>query len=325
MWISAIVMVVGCTGTLGINRSGDPPVALEDAGAAAPDDGAPELDAPVAVADDGGEPPPPLIDAGPGMVDPVRPGDRMECFDFPTQRSAPGGERGALLLDVVTHLPEEYGDTYYDGDRITWAHETSHGIHAHLRNNFNDTGERANAFYVLGDRACLVVEPAIRKSDVAARVPRSLQGSRYDLYLRGSPDWDDTPLYVWDEWVAYTNGGEVGVDLVEHGLWTAGWRDGVAGQLEFTIYAIAVAMAVDELDPGYFDRHPQLLEFLAWNARRAMDLYRRGSVLEDFRWDDQDAYYRTIQESPDAADLRAYVRRTFGDTFANEVLGLGEE
>jgi hypothetical protein len=62
--------------------------------------------------------------------------------------------------------------------------------------------------------------------------------------------------------------------------------------------------------------------FLAWNARRAMDLYRAGSVMESFRWDTQDAYYRALQTSPDAEALREFARRTYGRAWAAEVLGL---
>ncbi len=228
-----------------------------------------------------------------------------------------------VLRDIESHLPTEYGSYYSDSDRITWAHETSHGIHAHLRNYFNTTGRRANAFYVTENRACLVVEPGIRKSDVADYVPASLHGSRYELYITGQVEWDDTPLYVWDEWNAYVNGGATGVDLAEHGLWGSEWRDGVAGQLEFTIYAIAVAMAVEALDPGYFAAETQFREFLAWNARRAMDLYRRGAIEEEFAWDEQDRYYAAIRTSPDAAELRAFVVRIFGADFAREVLEIG--
>ena len=131
-----------------------------------------------------------------------------------------------------------------------------------------------------------------------------------------------TPLYVFDEWVAYTNGGEVGVDRVRSGLWREGWRDAVAGQLEFTVYAIATAMAVEAGDPTYFETYPQFRQFLAWNARRAMDLYRAGAAMDEFVWDRQDLYYRAIRSSPDAEELRRFVRRIFGDAWAREVLGL---
>jgi len=282
-----------------------------DAGALAPpgDAGAPDTGAGEGTHDAG-------TPGGPG------PGDGVRWIDWPEQHTADDAAWGSVLTDIVRHLPRSYGDTYFDSDRITHGHETTHGINSHVRNYLNDTGTRANGFYCLRDRAVVVVEPAIRKSRVAAYVPASLRGSRFDLYITGSSSWDDTPLYVFDEWIAYTNGGEVGVDRVRSGLWTEGWRDGVAGQLEFTVYAMALGMAVEAHDPDYFRTNTQFRELLAWNARRAMRVFREGREMEVFRWDTQDAYYRALRESPDAEELRSFVRRTFGDAYARDVFEL---
>ncbi|MFO0649783.1 MAG: hypothetical protein U0326_26430 [Polyangiales bacterium] len=229
---------------------------------------------------------------------------------------------GTALTDIIQHLPLSYGDTYADSDLVTYGHETTHGINSHARNYLNETRRRANGFYCMSDRVAIIVEPAIRKSAVASYVPASLRGSRFGTYITGASSWDDTPLYIFDEWVAYTNGSEVAVNLARSGLWRYGWRDGVAGTLEFTAYALALGMAVEAGDPGYFRDHTQFRAFLAWNVRRAMDLYRIGSVIESFRWDTQDAYYRALRESPDAEALRAFARRVYGRPWAAEVLGL---
>lgn len=250
------------------------------------------------------------------------PGDGVTFLSYPRQKTKTNAQWGAVLTDIEEHLPASYGSTYYDSDRVTHGHETTHGINSDLRNNYNDTGKRANGFYVLADRGVLVVEPNMRKSKIAAHVPASLRGPRFSLYITGQTAWDDMPTYVFDEWVAYTNGSAVAVDLYEAGKWTYGWRDGVAGTLEFTIYALATAMAVEQHDPTYFASNRQFHEFIAWNGRRAMDLYRRGAVMPPFQWDQQETYYRAIQESPDAEALRQFARRVYGDAWAHEVLGL---
>lgn len=251
---------------------------------------------------------------------PPPPLGELRCRTLTASHASSDASWGGVLTDIVQHLPRSYGDTYYDDDTVTYGHETSHGLHAHIRNTMNDTGTRANGFYVLDDRACLVREPAMRKSDVAIYIPSSLRWSRFDLYLTGSRDWDDTPLYVWDEWVAYTNGSAVGVDRAAAGLWRSGWRGTVDGTIEFTVYAMAVGMAAETREPGYFDREPNFLAFLVWNARRAMRLFRAGRVVPDFAWDEQDAYFERWRTGGDAEPMRAWMRRTLGDAVTDELL-----
>jgi len=292
-----------------------------DAGSPRTDAGPPRTDAgPPAI--DAGPPPtdagPPRTDTGPPPGGP-RPGDSVRWVDWPEQHTAADASWGGVLTDIVRHLPRSYGDTYYDSDKVTYGHETTHGINSHIRNYLNDTGRRANGFYCLEDRAALVPEPGIRKSQVASYIPGALRESRFSLYITGSTAWDDTPLYVWDEWIAYINGGEVGVDRHRAGLWREGWRDAVMGPLEFTVYGLAVGMAVEALDPGYFARETQFKEVMAFSCRRAMRVFNEGRTMESFRWDRQETYYTTFRTSTAAEPMREFVRRTFGAEFAREV------
>ncbi len=225
------------------------------------------------------------------------------------------------MTDVLRHLPLSYGNTYYDSDKVTYVHETTHGIQAHLRNYKNDSGKKANAFYVGANQWALVVEPAMLKTDANPYVPQSLRESRYSLYLQGSTDWNDTPLYLFDEWVAYTNGTEAGLSLVKEGKWGGGWRDSF-GSLEFTVYALAVGMAVEAKDPAYFSGYAQFREFLKWNTERAVSLYHQVKTLPEFKWDKMDQYYAKIQTGADAAQLRAFVKKTYGNAWAQSVLGI---
>jgi hypothetical protein len=269
--------------------------------------------------DAGGTTSPDAGDPGPDAA--PDPGDGVEWMIWPEQQTLGEASWGTDLIDIARHLPEEYGDTYWFDEPVTAAHETSHGIHAHLRNYENDTGERVNAFYVLDDRAALVVEPDIRKSDVNPHVPAALRGPRYDLYLEGQDAWDDTPLYLFDEWNCYINGAEVGVQQVQEGLWQGSWQDAVMGPLEFTVYAIATAKAVAEGDPDYFASNLQFRRFTAWNIRRAMELHELGRAMEEFEWDEQDAYAATMRTSPSAESLRQFAKDTWGPAWTQDVLG----
>jgi len=248
------------------------------------------------------------------------PGAGLVVQRMPVQKASNEPALGGVLNDIEAHLPASYGRQYRDADRVTHGHETSHGIHAHLRNNFNNTGQRANAFYLLEDRFALVVEPPIRKSQVGPFVPASLRGSRFGTYISGQAAWDDRPLYVWDEWNAYVNGSAVAVDLFRAGRWTFGSRDAVAGTLEFTIYALAVGAAVERHAPAYFEQNLQFREFLAAQTLRAMELYRAGAAMAPFARADQEALARRLEESPEAEPIRAFAFRVFGEAWARWAL-----
>jgi hypothetical protein len=250
-----------------------------------------------------------------------QPGDGVVWLDWPAQQSLSDATWGAALTDIANHLPASYGDQYWDSDPETAGHETTHGINAHIRNAHYDPNARVNAFYVLGDKAALVLEPNIRKSDVAAYVPASLQGPRYATYVTGQTAWDDTPLYLWDEWDAYVNGAEVAIDQEQHGLWKQGWTDAVMGPLELCAYALAEGEAVKAKDPTYFAQNTQFRELMAWQLKRSMDRFRTGRAMTDFTWADQDAYYAKMQTSADAAAMRQFAHDTFGAAWSQQVLG----
>lgn len=285
-------------------------------------------DAALPPAPDAGVAPPPALDAGTATPPPSDAGTApppaiapLRCRDWAEQHTASGSSWGAVLTDIVRHLPRSYGDTYYDADHVTYGHETSHGIHAHIRNYLNDTGARANGFYLPGGRACLVREPSIRKSDAATYIPTTLRWSRYSTYVSGARDWDDTPLYLWDEWNAYVNGAEVGLDRYRAGLWRTGWRGTVDGVIEFVVYGVAIAMAAEARDPGWLTREPNALAFLAHELDRSMTAFRAGQTIPVMQWAEQDAYYERLRTSSDAAAMRDWIRGHFGAEWTTRVMG----
>ena len=63
------------------------------------------------------------------------PGDRVQWVRFPVQNEEANAQWGDFLTDIARHLPSQYGKKYYSDDRITHAHETTHGINSHLSNH----------------------------------------------------------------------------------------------------------------------------------------------------------------------------------------------
>ena len=239
------------------------------------------------------------------------PGSKLQTFQIAVTNARTSPNWGPVLKDIVNH--EAPGDSNPYEDLITLGHETSHGIHAFIRNTRNNTGRKANGFYLLNGKAVLVPEPRMRKSDVAPYIPASLRTSRYELYIAGQTAWDDRPLYIADEWNAYINGSAAGVDLAERGLWRAGWRDGVTGTLEFSAYAVALAMAAERLDPQLFSVEEQMREFIAYNLKRAMKLFFAGRKFRDFASADQDRFYLNFRDGSETAEMRAFLNRVYGE------------
>jgi hypothetical protein len=250
---------------------------------------------------------------------PVAPPSDLQCITYTALNTR--NVQGTALRDIVRHLPNNQVDYYCDPDKVTCAHEVSHGIHAHLRNNYNPNNQRSNAFYILQDRACFVVEPNIRKSAAAPYVPNALREFRFGTYVTGQSAWDDTPLYLWDEWNAYINGGEAAISLYDEGLWTDGWRD-QSGVIEFVAYGLAVGMAVEERDPTYFNNNAQFKAMMGYLLRRSLELHRRFAALTDFRSQTSDRLYNELRTGASASAMRDFIRRTWGQAFLNEVLAL---
>lgn len=226
-----------------------------------------------------------------------------------------------ILRDIVNHIPANQIATYKDPTLSTWGHETTHGINAYIRNTLNPEKVKSNGFYLLQGKYALVKEPAIRKSAIAPFVPKNLKGSRFDLYVAGQKEWDDRPLYVFDEWTAYINGGAVAVDLADKEQWGGGNIDGVRGIIEFNVYAIATAMAVKAGDPSYFKDYKQFREFIAYNMRRGMVIYNKGSKMPYFEGFGQDEFMTALRTSAEAEALRTFAKEFFGTEWCKEVLG----
>ena len=116
----------------------------------------------------------------------------------------------STLADVESHTKDFY---MIAGRRIVYknpsdltnsCHEQIHKVNSDIRTqNKVDCG-----FYFLKNNALIIKEhPKITLSNVAAAVPKENRGSVYPLYLvKQAKYWNNQPLYVFDECVAYLHG-----------------------------------------------------------------------------------------------------------------------
>ncbi|MFO0926225.1 MAG: hypothetical protein U0736_04180 [Gemmataceae bacterium] len=205
------------------------------------------------------------------------PGDRVAWVEAPRLRAAPTGVT-PFLADVESRLPPSSGMQYRDKSRVTWCHETTHGVHAALRIRHGKP-----AFYVGDGRCALVDSLPLTLTEIAAAVPPQFRGGRFQVYLVSQrKDWDREPLYVWDEWVAYNNGTTTGIE--EGGRAGVRVADDAVACLEMSGYALAVAAAARRKGVPLND---SFREFLACELRRSLGLYARAITLPAFAWHDR--------------------------------------
>lgn len=266
----------------------------------------------------------------PGKQEEPKPGDKVIWIEYEPSKKLSDPSWGDFLTDIENHLPEKYGITYRATCKLTWAHETSHGIHAHLNMTYRKEGDkdRSYGFYVGNNKVAMIPQPKIRITNVAETIPKALRKMRYQLYLVDqAKSWNADPLYLFDEWNAYVNGAITGVELGKRGKAAAIENpqhtkvDSILGSLEFTVYAIYVCMTAKDLDNQYDFK--QLLEFTAWNSKRCMKNYHEGYKMEFFNWDDKE-YLKELQTSDEAKPMRKFVVDTWGAAFALEVFGFKE-
>ncbi len=224
----------------------------------------------------------------------------MEFMNYPKVHDVQKGT--TIFADVVNHC-EDYQNFMVADSKVTSCHECTHGCNNDIRNK---AGGRVNGFYLGADRAIVVPEPKIRKRDAVPFIPSSLQGYRYSLYVTGQSDWDDQPLYLYDEFVAYINGTWAAIDLKRKENYVESGRV-IDGSVEFVSYAVAVLMAADKAG----DLQPLLTEFSKWLLRHAYNSYFESQ--KDFdSFAEQDKAYQEQKSGSSWADHRAFLLNKLG-------------
>ena len=239
---------------------------------------------------------------------------------------------GPVLADIDSHMPA--GHIYKDNDKITWGHETSHGVASRLRMNGSKffgannqihwngffvplkcghqvfkSNAGTNSFYLLNNRAITLDEPNTTIQAVAKLVPRSLRGGVYSLYMvQQAQSWGDTPLYIFDEWIAYSNGSAVRSDMK---IQKRG--ETVQFMLEFNVYALCMAKSIKDDDA-------KLKTFLKWHLHRTMNLWE-GNKESGGDLSGAESYWEKVKTSSDAEEFRSFARDYLGQDWAKQVLG----
>lgn len=186
-----------------------------------------------------------------------------------------------MPIHVVSTNAGVFGDVanhcnnwkYYmlGNSKSTGVHEGTHGVNSQLRN------QTTNGFYLLGNRAIKLVEPPTKKSACAKHVPVDMQYSRFKNYVLGQRAFENTPLYIFDEWTAYLNSSKyVVAELPKENKGT----DCLFGPVEFCAYGIATAIEANR---------PDITEFTHWMVQESLNIYLKGR--SNYPWAQADRCY----------------------------------
>jgi hypothetical protein len=243
---------------------------------------------------------------------------------FCADRTIPVGLK-LLKLERFRNLPEtsvfnevmNYSKDDPFGDkhgRSTNVHETIHGINSYLRNIHIQYNKKNNGFYAGNGYGIILQNPNLRLRQVKNYIPEVLRGYRFQLYFEKQlGDWDDTPTYPIDEWVAYIGGAESSVDDFNNDIKETERSDSVSGSLEFSIYCTALAMAVKDLDKEYWEKQPQFQEAILYFLIKAEKVFFEGK--DKFPSQKQEILLDNLRSSPDAEDLRNFLKKEFQGIF----------
>lgn len=186
----------------------------------------------------------------------------MSQENFWRHYNPPGCVDGqGILQEVLSRCDAQGRQNAYEPDLVTYCHEATHQLNGRIRNTLPGNW---NALYVGGDRGLCVIfpEPRVTLQQAAQFVSPQMRTSTFQLYFVDMAQyWNQQPLYILDEWVAYTNGSQAAKELRvdPHGTYErAMW---------FCHYTDAVIAAVEAYDPSY-SHMPQLQEFVRWHKGR---------------------------------------------------------
>ncbi len=199
---------------------------------------------------------------------------------------------------------------FWDKPISTSAHETIHMLHAEQRNK---EGGRIQCLYVVPDKLFKIREGQFTKDKVAEFIPKCFHSSRYNLYIKGSEAWNNRPLYIYDEWVAYIYGGFVANEHED----VMGNVTGVAyGALEFAIFSVALCMAAEKYDPDLLDNENQLKLFTKYNLEKTEDLFYKTRII--FPLESMEKTYDDLLYNQETESIRSYIRNNFDGVLLNE-------
>ena len=217
----------------------------------------------------------------------------------------------SIYGDVLSHSKElPFSDKR---GRYTNVHETAHSIHNELRNYYKRLlkDNKLNVIYLLNSKAAIVSDANITIKMIQPYVYKPLRSSRYSLYLeKQTAFWNDSPTYILDEWNCYILGAECAIDdfLQNKNLEKT---NVLSGALEFSVYTLAMCLAIQDHDPDYWINYPQFKALVKYNLMRSERVLRLGGHIPEFQYKEQDRLRAVLLKHGDAEPMRHLLKIEF--------------
>lgn len=155
--------------------------------------------------------------------------------------------------------PNYWRDKSEPDDYVTWCHEMQHGV-----NNRVGATTTKHGLYIGDGKGIVLTHPDVTIQQVASRVPAKERGKVFDLYMvKQRKDWNDSPIYILDETLAYYTG------CVAHRQLGMGKKRSETFEFakEMQRYSEILVDTVKKHDPDYKEL-PKLEGFVKWQGER---------------------------------------------------------
>tara|TARA_Y100000385_G_C12992463_1_gene593441 strand:- start:769 stop:1170 length:402 start_codon:yes stop_codon:yes gene_type:complete len=125
--------------------------------------------------------------------------------------------------------------------------------------------------------------------------------------------WNSVALYPVDEWSAYIGGAESSVDDHNQGVNIKTNFDNVSGSLEFSVYCIALSMAIKEIDSNYWQENHNFKNCMILFLNKAEKVFFEGKDI--FRSNNQNDIIHNLQTHKDCDGMRKFIHQEFNGVF----------
>lgn len=181
--------------------------------------------------------------------------------------------RSRRIANSFGCVPDKHQRLYGDTDLTTSGHETTHQINSEIANTKSHR-DKSVGLYTLDDTGWVIDEPKpLTIQQVAPKIPKEFRGGILGLYqlycISQASSWGDRPLYHCDEWVAYTNGSIIALQLAAAGeLKEARW-DSMQGVVYFSMFCSVMYSCVPSPSK-------ELTEFFNYQLARVATVFKES-------------------------------------------------